>query len=640
MQTLRSGAFGSVLKFILFGLLGMAVLGLALMGGNRFFPGGGGTTDVAQIEGQTITLKDFDKALSRVLGHYNMTRQQAYQSGLVDNVLSSEVLETMTQIEAKKLGLSLNKEYLQKRIAKLVEPSVKEGQTLQQTLDNIIASQRITEKEFIDGITREIVASTIKETVESGMPVPQDQLADDLYAFQNQTRKVDLIDFKNDRIKDITPPTDEQISKLYDDMKNTTYAVPELRHITIGMIDEKSLTGFDVGDDEIEQAYEDNRSNYIIPPKYVLSQTILQDEKQAQKVFDLTQNGKTLKQATTEVTGDPKNFFEKIAFEADLVMPQITDALKNKKIGVIVGPIKTPLGYHVVQWVDTKPISYKPLEDVEGEISKELLENKKMDALYDLSTQYDDLVAGGADFPEISKSVALSLTDIPELSAQGQNKAGKDAFSDMEDGFSQEDKTILIQTAFDLQKGELSRVIELPSGHFAAIRLDDIQNKTSKPLDDVKADIIKTYNDKQKAAANNEQVKKYLKDLKAGDITLAQLANQHKLKIQTIERLDLSNTVPKPLTPYAIPPIFKAPLGGYESINNEDGVVLVHITGYTLPDISKTKPSDIAPIKQKLAEETKNEAFMMYMDSLRKKYTAIVNKSLLKRVYEPKDSDM
>ncbi len=84
MHSLRNGAAGGFLKYILFGLLGMAMGGLVLMDSRGVMDGGVGSRDVAKIEGEVISLRDFDRSLRLQLTQYNrnITVQDAHSMGL------------------------------------------------------------------------------------------------------------------------------------------------------------------------------------------------------------------------------------------------------------------------------------------------------------------------------------------------------------------------------------------------------------------------------------------------------------------------------------------------------------------------------------------------------------------------------
>lgn len=639
MRSLREGAVSGVFKFLILGLLGMAVLGMALMDVGGFFKNGVGGNDVAQIQDQKISGVEFDNILRRQLSQRNTSPQEAYTSGLLHAVLANEIRANFVNIEAQKFGLELNKDYLQKRISQLIAPNVAEGQTMQQTLDNILRAQGLDEGKFVKIIARDIKADLITDSVKSAFPPAMTDLAQDLFTFQNQSRDIELLTFTNDSIKDVVPATPEQMQDLYENQKDTSYATPELRKLKIAIIDDEAITKTSqVSDEEIKTSYEENIENYIIPEQTIMSQAVLQNKEEAQKIFDLTQQGTSLKDAVAKISKDKNNYFENISFDMNMMMPQIVEGLAGKNVGDIVGPIETPLGQHVIRFDGLKPSVTPPLEQVKETITQELLEAKKMDDLYKASQNYDDMIAGGAEFTEISKEVPLKIYEIPGVSFYGLNEKDEDAYQAVTSDLEQ-DKTIINQTAFELQQQETSRVIELPSGRFAAIKVEEIREKASKPFEDVKDKIAQNFLHDQKLAANQQRIADMIKELKDKKITFKDLAAREKLKVKSITNLTISGELEAPLTDEYRPMIFKTPVGGFDSLRTEDGFAIMHINGYGIPEADEKNQERIIAIQKGLSDELKGEAFAMYLEYLGKVHPAIINENLLKQAYAPKEDE-
>ena len=235
MKSMRGGKVGGFLKYVIFGLLGMAVGGLVLSG--SFSSGSVGGNDVARIEDKTITIRQFDITLRRTLTRYNMSTQQAYKIGMAEDVLSGEIRSYFMLKEAENLGIEIDKKQLAKRIAQVIAPHRQEGQTLQNALEEILRRQGMNEKDFVSGIKREVSGDIISTAIQAGFTPATDLLAKDLYAFQTQTRDVDLILFKDSEIKDIPEAETEELERLYESTKFAQYEIPEYRSVNIAIFD-------------------------------------------------------------------------------------------------------------------------------------------------------------------------------------------------------------------------------------------------------------------------------------------------------------------------------------------------------------------------------------------------------------------
>lgn len=634
MQFLRSSTTGSFLKFSLLGLLGLSIVGLVLMDVGQSFTSGVGGTNVAKIENRNIGIREFDQLARMHLARFSVTPQQAYQMGYLNEILANEIRANFVLIEAEKLGINIGKEQIQKKIAEVVAPNVQEGKTPQQTLDDLLRAQNLKEEDFIKGVKRELTADILTSAVQSGIHGAPATLARDLYEFQNQTRDVQIILFPDSEIKDIATPADEQLKKIYEAQKETTYAIPEYRTLRLAVLNDENIDkDIEITDEMIKASYEENIENFKVGERHVITQAIAQSEEQAQKIYDLViKDGKTIKAAAQAVMGKDTQYFEKIPFEVERVLPMLSTALEGKKIGDIIEPVQTPLGFQIIKLEGMLPPTTRPLEEVSKNIKNELLLSKHNDALFDLSSVFDDLLSSNTPLDEVTKEVPLTIFEIPAVTIEGKDKDDKNPFEQAGANIDKE-KAVLLETAFSLQKGENSHVIELPSGAFVAIYLDGIEEKSSKPFDAVKADITERYTKDLQKAENENRVSAMAEEIKAGKVTFKDIAARENKFLKDIKGIRILGVLESPLTEDVRPLIFKTRIGESFSAPVVDGQVLALVNGYSLPVDNEATKAAIDMIQNQANSEARDEAFIMYLEGLSKKYTASINDALLKQVY-------
>ena len=119
-------------------------------------------------------------------------------------------------------------------------------------------------------------------------------------------------------------------------------------------------------------------------------------------------------------------------------------------------PIKTPLGWHVIQVLDKKAPQTKKLAAVKKEIKSTLKEESLADALFALSEEIDDALAGGEPLATIAQSYNLKLHETESVNAGGISQKGKAAFEHLEGAMD------LLSEGFDLAEEETSQLI--PAG--------------------------------------------------------------------------------------------------------------------------------------------------------------------------------
>lgn len=89
MNALNKKASGGLGKFILFGFLALAVGGLVFSDVTGVFRGGVGSSDVARIGDEKLSIHRFDRSLRRTLAQTGLSVDQAYKLGYVGQFLNS-----------------------------------------------------------------------------------------------------------------------------------------------------------------------------------------------------------------------------------------------------------------------------------------------------------------------------------------------------------------------------------------------------------------------------------------------------------------------------------------------------------------------------------------------------------------------
>ena len=489
MRSMRDGASGGFFKYILFGILGMSVGGLVVMDVRGVLGGGGGVggSDVVRIEDDTISIQDFDRNLRRSLSQYRgITPQQALKIGLTEEILTGQIRTYFLLNEARNIGLKLDKDRMAIRVAEVIKPNMQPGQTMQETLEEMLRYQGMSETEFIETMKRETYGNLIMQALRLGFQPETKTVAENLYQFQKHTRNVDLIVFPDSAMKDSEPATDDQLKRLYDSVKSAQYKIPEYRIIKVGVFDPSKIEiNVSVSDAEVKDYYEDNKDDFAVGEQLVLTQTLVEDEAQAKKISEIVESGKSLKEASDEVTDAKGKYFEKRPFETNAMFPDLLAAIEDIDVGDVTAPVKTVMGYHVVRLDEVLPPSVKPFEDVKDSIKKKILAEKKDEETYKISEELDEMLDDGETLENISKSININILTVAPMDKTG---AGKDSTRVIEQ-FPAADQKDILDVAFELEKGESSLLQELPSGQLAAFVLSDIEEEHFTPYEDVKDEI-------------------------------------------------------------------------------------------------------------------------------------------------------
>tara|TARA_R110001592_G_scaffold16881_5_gene71459 strand:+ start:17753 stop:19684 length:1932 start_codon:yes stop_codon:yes gene_type:complete len=639
MRSLRNGASGGFFKYILFGILGMSVGGLVMMDVRGVLNGGGGVggNDVVRIADDTISIQDFNNTLRRSLARYRgITPQQAFKMGLTDEILTGEIRTYFLLNEARELGLSLDKNRIAQRVAEFLKPNVKPGQTMQEALEDMLRYQGMSEFEFVSLMSRETSGDIIMQALRAGFKPDNADLVDDLYQFQQQTRDVDIIMFSDDEITNVEPATDEQLKRLYDSVKKLKYTIPEYRTVKVGVFDPAVIkVDVSVSDDEAQAFYDDNIDDFKVGDQYILTQSLVDDEAQAQKISDAINAGKSIKDAAVAIVGSEGRYFENGAFEKASMLPALRDALENLKVGDVTPPVKTMLGYHIVRLEEIVPATTRTYDEVKKNIVEVITNAKKDEAIYKISEDLDESLDEGVSLEDAAKTVQLSITTVLPVDDKG---LGKNAERVLEQ-FKPADQEEILGLIFELQKGETSMLQELPSGLLASFVLTDVEDEHFKSFEDVKEELATQFIKDQKHDENDLKLKKYLAEIGTGGSSFESIAKENKKKIQSIKGITLSGEMAKPLTDALRPTIFQTHIGAHDILEFDGKLALMKVSNVTLPEIDDAAKESQEAIAKTVNTEAGDEMFLMYLRGLSKKYNVKVNRALLENAYGAKEDE-
>lgn len=631
MQAMHSGRGSKVIKGVFFALLVLATAGLVLTDVGGFFRGGVGSNDVAKVGDETITIVEFDRTARRALARLNMTPQQAYQMGYMDQLLNSEIQRSLFKQIADDQGVKVSRDEVAKQIDSMISPMVQDGQDKQQVLNDVLRGQGFTENEFVSNVSAEAASGILRKALENKFIGQNDALAIDLYNYQKEARDIEFLTFVNTDVTDIEEPSDEQLEQLYESMK-PSFSIPENRDITVGVLNIDSLEKtIEITDEQIKAIYDEEIESYKVPEQRIFRQAIVSEQQQAQEILQAVKDGSSLKEAVKKVTDDEIGFIDDQAFEKDGLPEDISNIVfvdAEASANKTYEPIQSPLGWHVLQLVEINPPRTKPFTEVKDGLRQELLANELADQRYDLIAEVEDLLASGAGLDEVKNTVPFEQIEFEGVTSQG-------AFASTHHPLDQfgEDQQIITDLAFEFYEGETSPITELSDDRLVFVKINKVNPRSFKPFEDLKDDLKSRWIKDQQRLNNQNNVSDLLNTAVTEGKTLKQLSEETNKNIKTMDNIDRSGTLSLPLTSKSLPIIFNSDANELIIFDIENGYAIGHITSIDFPDSPEEAKQDITNIKDNLEKTSPNESLGVYFENMRDDYSVKVNNSVLDRVY-------
>lgn len=626
LKFLRDGAKSGFLKFILLGFMAMAVGGLVLTDVGGFFSGGTSYKVVAKGKGLEISTAEFDRTARRILARQGISTQDAYNLGIINQILNNEIQTRLITKEAYKLGINVSDETVIKQISKLAAPLATNGISKKQALQQVLRSQGITENAFVSSIRQEMGNTLFRNALLRGGATISKAQAEDLYQFQNETRNFNGFTLTNKGVKDVTSPTEENLQKFYTANKGE-FMISEKRDVTIATLTKEMIAdNVKISDEELRKVYEDNIDMYEEPEKRKLQQAILSTQDDAQNVFKRVSKGKTLKAAVKYVTGKKAPYLGENDFEKNGLLEDIATPVFEAEQGDVIGPVQTALGWHVLFLKKIIPPQVESFASAKKNLKDEMLQSRLIDDLVNAANTLDDRLASGEELESVVKEMSLKTETIKGFNQAGTTNSGKDLFADFAG-----DKAQMLEAAFDFDVGESSPVLELEDGRFVTLRIDNVIERSYTPLIEVKKKLTTRWIFQQKNLTNRARAEDAYAKLKAGS-TLADIAKENGASVQKYTKISRNKAPKAPLSYSALRNIFDAKKGDQLKLNIQNGYVIGEVADIALPSI-EGKDKEIEELMKQSSDALPQETMAQYINALSVKYNVKINERALKAVY-------
>ncbi len=537
-----------IFLWILVGSFFIGIIPLAFrMGRNR-------EDSLGTVNGQHIGALEFRRKLVEV---QNMMKdiRQAYgiQADMVlkmwgfdkrpdDLVLDGLVGEKIMKAATDSLGARVSNDYLQ---AKLRDPyfvrqylgSVIPAQAMSggsidtAALEYNLERQGISHEEFDEMLNDALLRAFLFKLIEGGLYIPDDALQD-AYIGQFLKKKYAYLTLPLARYlakAKETKLTQTNVQDYYSKSPHQeSFRIPEKRSAKVWAFSPEAF-GVVVTDKELDAAYQRGKRSYIKTPATVNVQHILLPFTEANKI-EMRAKAQVI---YNEVTAKPDSFADAATKHSQSKDKGTTLTLKRTdknapftkaafalQKGGISPVTETDEGFEIIKLLDRKEPEYKSLEDVKGELSKKLKE-EKFGQVFNANAQR--VVSQSREEPTI-------LTNFIERHKGQETTLANEARSEK----------LLNSRLFNLRKnGEKAFFEEAGKGYI--IELTGSTPSAIPPLESVKDKIEETLYGERALALLKKDLHQGLAEIRDKKATLEQVAQSLNGKVETTDWVSFSD---------------------------------------------------------------------------------------------------
>jgi peptidyl-prolyl cis-trans isomerase D len=135
----------------------------------------------------------------------------------------------------------------------------------------------------------------------------------------------------------------------------------------------------------------------------------------------------------------------------------------------------------ILRALSSTPGTLKTFAEVHDEIRDLIVAERSKDKLFELTSDFEDTLGGGATLEEAAKKHNLALLKVT-IDARGNDRDGKTV-----DGLPGGD---FLQRVFAADRGADSGLADAGEGVYFEFRVDEVAPSAKKPLDKVRADVL------------------------------------------------------------------------------------------------------------------------------------------------------
>ena len=483
LQSIREG----VGRWIAGGILALIAVAFIFWGVDPTIMG---STFAAKVNGEDISLIEFDRALQNQQSQYQELYrveiddelQRALRLAVIENLIQGEALSQRVASE----GYRVSDPRLAQGIRSMPEFQVG-GEFSMDVYRSRLTFSGISPTAFEEQQREQLGLIDLQSGIGLSAFYTPAEFARYVELFE-QEREISYALFSADAFLDRVEIDEARMLAHYEANKARFFSEESVDIEYLELTRADFADDIEVNDEVLENYYEQEQYRFQIDedrrPRHILIASIEEDpevEARAMDVLARLDAGEAFEDLAAEVSEDPGTSGQ----GGDLGWLSrgtgaFQDAVFDMELGEVRGPVKSEFGYHIIRLDDIRAGEIRTFDSVREELAVEYREVRAEELFFDAAEELD---ARAFDAFDELTSVAADM-ELPLQTFAGLTRTGTSSPFPVADP--------AIQTAFSaevLELGENSRLIEILDDHVAVLRVSAHHPPQEQPLEAVRAEI-------------------------------------------------------------------------------------------------------------------------------------------------------
>jgi peptidyl-prolyl cis-trans isomerase D len=595
----------------------------------------GTSTWAAKVGGQTIEgvqLQDaYQREMARVTRNLPAGQEptQEMRSGVAREALQQPIAQAAMNQELQRLRIATPDQVVRQTVFTMPAFRGPNGQFDRQTFETLLRNNGLTEQRFLDMTRGELAQRQLLGAVSAGTATPEVMLRP-VYQSRFEKRSAAMVEFPLAAAPEPATPAEADLQRWYDNHPDQ-YSAPEYRRIKAVVLSPQTLAkDIPISDADLRAAYEQRKAEYVKPARRSAEVISVADEAKAAALAESWRNGAdwpAMQKAAQDAGGSAVVLDD--ASEREFPDADLGRTVFAAKPDTVTGPDKGALGWRIVRVTKVTPGSEQGFDDVKDALRGEVLAAKATDLMYDRANKVDNVLGSGAGLDEMPADLGL-VGVAGTLDAAGNTADGTPAPIPG----AAELKTALIKAAFETQKGDPLRLVEVPTpstggSAYYALTVEDVTPPAVKPFDAVKEQVEADWKHDVQRHAQEQAAAKLLAAVKGGQ----SLADAAAVAGVTVRRTPL---VARDGAAEGVPPqleqaLFTLKQGEPTMLETGDGFI-VAVPAEIVEADPKADPAGYGQVRQAVARSIGTDLASVFADALRARAEPRINQPVLDNV--------
>jgi len=510
------------------------------------------------INKEEISFQEFQQSYDQTIAGYRRQFGESLSEdllkglGIKQQVVNQLIQATLLRQGISAMGISATPVEIQSTVQNMPQFQ-QDGDFNLETYKAVLRANRLTPQKFEASIGRDLLVEKGSAFVSNFATTTSDAEINELVRRDQETVKVKVVKIAPDLFNDKITIDPQELAAWFATVKDSykTERKIKLKYLAFPYKDQTDR--ITITDDQILAHYEKEKAAYQVPEQRQARHILFKTEensssekrstqlKKAEEILTRLRLGEDFSTLASTYSEDPAKAQggDLGTFSRGRMIKEFDDAVFSMQPDTISDIITTQFGYHIIKLEKILPAVTQPLKEVRDAIAEKLQSEQARPATFQLANEaYEGIIAAG------------SLQAYADKSAE-KTVMSTDFFSPSAPPATLDHDPRLMDTIFTLKQGELSSLVETPSGGYFILFAEEIQEPAPPALAEVREQASRDYTRAQAGKMAQETATALLTKVKEG-ADLETSASEAKLQTITTDPLGRGQTTDDPALPASL----------------------------------------------------------------------------------------